>query len=1731
MRHFTGLLAVLVALSQPAAVRAVCAPGTYNDGSSCPNCPPGKYQDAEGATSCANCPSGRYGNSAGMQICKSCPKGQSQAFEEQTSSSACTMCQAGQYASQFAQQACKFCAADKYNEAQGSTQGPQCASTCSRCPKGQERLECKASPGKCSKCAGGKFKAELGFSSTMCEGCAQGSYQDAEGQLSCKACAVGMYAGTTGLPVCKSCERGKWATASASACSWQAVIVLDSTVITYEESQSAVKLSSELGLTISDADSTQLQSARVSFVGSFDATDVLELVSEAGNITPASSYDTVSGRLTMTGVGSIAEYEKLLRAVTFKSNSAKPSTTDRSVQFLVTDAEGIVSTLDAAVSKPPLRTIKVVSVNNTPLLRYMANGVQQAGDTMTYNENDGEKLVQPDKLWITDLDDVNMESAKVEIIANYQQSEDTLTFADTSKITGTWDSNFGVLTLFGTATNDEYRMALESVKYSNPLQAPSPLPRKVQISVNDGEENSPGGNGITTINVINVNDIPVLQITATDAPAVYKENDAPVALVKSVTISDADDTLLSFATVKFSGTLGVGFDQFDVLTMGESSGLLAVYAPVDGTLTISGNQPQNAYASALTLVKYSSASENPLSGTRSVLFSVSDGKGGSAPVTAIPVSVSRVNDKPTLDGGVGWGTNILYRENDPAKVLMENLVLTDKDSAKLESATVTIKSGLSVDTDALKMKYPDTHYYSRNLKTLYEKEKGRLSITGMGAGANRFVDTTEFQEALRQVQFMVSSELPSEAVRQFEVVVSDGTEASDPIIRNIQVVQKNDAPVLTGAPLAERNVTNLGLAVEVAPEISIADLDTSTIASATIRIAPYTVGEDVLLLDGMFMLLTKDGVATIGGIGGAISLSAMRTKLRGLSYMYTLCNVPETSSKSVGRTITITVSDGIDDSASISVPLNVLRPRWGVKIDIVSGETDSVYFYQKLKQGMPLTVRWDATGTPPDQGFGLFLVKGQDLVNATSVYGGGRLAPWQYATKKSQDGSQGEGSVTYQLGTDLTIGVNFKVQATAQHRPQCAIGMSAQLAIECEQYRTGLTCRGCEVGFYQDPDNANKCLPCGAHETTLDKSPGKTRTACYCNPDFFKDGGWDSVGRKSSIVMASLACTPCPRGATCNGIAGTCDSPPCHSPPIADPGFWSSKYAPAQVMECKPALACKGGQRLQTDASDDTACAVGYVSQACSICDSDYYRINGQCKACPENGWVLLVFYGAGFMLLSAVIHFVYRRHAQLFSLMMPSITITTNYFQVLANFANFEFWPSPLSDIFEWMSVTNLNLDIVSPECVGVDYETKWLMVQGLPVMSVVSLVGAVVVQYGRTFIKNAMLLKWREAPHEALTAVQDWVREGKLSVKVGSTLVLLDAIYLQVCAKLFEIFDCKEQFPGHFVLEAEPRHYCAVFWPGDPDPPTEGAESRDLVHAALLPWGFFFLIANVFGIPILFARVLFWTRAGEDGGAAVSVTKATQQRFADYRKYSVMEFEDPVQLTYGVIYERFNPGQWYWILVLLVKEVCLVLCGVMFTSYVNFKLAVMCMVLFLAYTVQLIYNPYINVNDSAKSSHLSDYNKLEARLLGICIMILLSGFVFRSATAEIKSRHKDDFVNVLVMFMTILICTSKIYVGAVITRELTRALKLHNYRRKSIAMGMSSDQMRNPLQLDGGMSIGDANSLNQSKTDAARRLEQENKSKLCAQAPWHVAMQRNSADAPPLLPPCVVTNCLPQN
>ena len=44
-------------------------------------------------------------------------------------------------------------------------------------------------------------------------------------------------------------------------------------------------------------------------------------------------------------------------------------------------------------------------------------------------------------------------------------------------------------------------------------------------------------------------------------------------------------------------------------------------------------------------------------------------------------------------------------------------------------------------------------------------------------------------------------------------------------------------------------------------------------------------------------------------------------------------------------------------------------------------------------------------------------------------------------------------------------------------------------------------------------------------------------------------------------------------------------------------------------------------------------------------------------------------------------------------------------------------------------------------------------------------------------------------------------------------------------------------------------------------------------------------------------------------------------------------------------------------------------------------------------------------------------------------------------AAQAEIKSKHKETFVTFLVIFMTVLICTSKMYVCAVITRELTRA------------------------------------------------------------------------------------------
>ena len=98
--------------------------------------------------------------------------------------------------------------------------------------------------------------------------------------------------------------------------------------------------------------------------------------SVTGNITKA--YDSSTGVLSLTGSETKANYQQVLRTVTYNNISQNPSTTSRSVTFVVNDG---VSNSATATS-----TVTVLSVNDAPSFTKGANQtvVEDAG-TQTVN--------------------------------------------------------------------------------------------------------------------------------------------------------------------------------------------------------------------------------------------------------------------------------------------------------------------------------------------------------------------------------------------------------------------------------------------------------------------------------------------------------------------------------------------------------------------------------------------------------------------------------------------------------------------------------------------------------------------------------------------------------------------------------------------------------------------------------------------------------------------------------------------------------------------------------------------------------------------------------------------------------------------------------------------------------------------------------------------------------------------------------------------------------------------------------------------------------------------------------------------------------------------------------------------------------------------------------------------------------------------------------------------------
>ncbi len=254
------------------------------------------------------------------------------------------------------------------------------------------------------------------------------------------------------------------------------------------------------------------------------------LASDADNTLTTDSYDTVSGMRP-----SWLTWNKATR--TFSGTPSNNDVGIHNVSITVHDATTPLLLISQTFQ------INVVNVNDKPVI----SNVETAA--LAYNEDDG-AVALTSAATVTDVDDTNLDSARVWISANYNSSEDVLAFTNTANITGVWNATTGSLKLTGTTTVANYQAAIRSITYENTnTVAPGILTRTVSFTANDGDLNST----VVTrnITVTSVNDCPVISNHATLSTP---EDDTILIKLSDLTYTDVDDIATNISVSVASGS-------------------------------------------------------------------------------------------------------------------------------------------------------------------------------------------------------------------------------------------------------------------------------------------------------------------------------------------------------------------------------------------------------------------------------------------------------------------------------------------------------------------------------------------------------------------------------------------------------------------------------------------------------------------------------------------------------------------------------------------------------------------------------------------------------------------------------------------------------------------------------------------------------------------------------------------------------------------------------------------------------------------------------------------------------------------------------------------------------------------------------------------------------------------------------------------------------------------------
>jgi Cu/Zn superoxide dismutase len=547
-------------------------------------------------------------------------------------------------------------------------------------------------------------------------------------------------------------------------------------------------------------------------------------------------------------------------------------------------------------------------------------------------------------------------------------------------------------------------------------------------------------------------------------------------------------------------------------------------------------------------------------------------------------------------------------------------------------------------------------------------------------------------------------------------------------------------------------------------------------------------------------------------------------------------------------------------------------------------------------------------------------------------------------------------------------------------------------------------------------------------------------------------------------------CLKCPPGAKCDGEYSELHRN--YSEPTSIPGWWrmspqigkADARVGSDLAQCPPERHDRPGAydtchyfvpcEPKTSCTGENFCDVGYAGVRCSECAKGYFRRTGECEPCPDCPiCMVLMFLGIGMM--AGVVGYILSRK----NIEMGIVAIGVDYFQILAMLARTKVgWPKAVLEVYYWLSAFNLNLELLAPECsFDVDYSTKWIVIELLPA----GLIGIFT------------LVVIAKAYHKACIQKRTAKIFNHSHRLIGFSLMCFYFLYLYLTRTTLEIWNCQETEPsdGNEYMQA-------VF--------VKCHEAGGLQQKLLGPSVIFFLVYTV-GYPAFVAFVLLTNSAKvqEDQllrAKGTGQTRETNPTCHDFRK------------RYKDVYYRFKPEYYYWTLLIITRKFCIAAAALMFRKTPAFQLAVMQLVMFISYALQVRNNPYMSeaekplvvmryqaqldkkafhalssgiagalktssdlkakgkganklkLGDSATAqrkrqaavAYFWNYNTVESVLLCCAVLVTLAGVMFQSGKLEDDKSRSDS----LAYAVLVIIISSLVYFFTVLTTEIAIGL-----------------------------------------------------------------------------------------